>query len=179
MNIEPTIPLLEDIFSEWKAVIGADYAGYRNHVYRMLHFCFALHPCSAEERDKLMIAAAFHDIGIWSDGTVDYLPPSLVQVRRYLERTGRSAWAAEIEAMIDLHHKFRAVREPRWPLVEVFRRGDLVDFSLGAVKFGLPAVLVRRVKAQFPNAGFHKRLAQLAGGWFRRHPMSPPPFMKW
>jgi hypothetical protein len=47
------------------------------------------------------------------------------------------------------------------------------------VKFGIPKSQVESVKAQFPNAGFHKRLMQLAGGWFAKHPVSPPPFLKW
>ena len=81
--------------------------------------------------------------------------------------------------MVDMHHKLRSVRGSRYPLVEVFRQGDLVDFSLGLVRFGLPRATVRSVKAQFPNAGFHKGLLQLAGGWFAKHPISPPPFMKW
>ena len=81
--------------------------------------------------------------------------------------------------MIDMHHKLRKYQDDRYPLVEVFRRGDLVDFSLGVVKWGLPKSYIQSVKDQFPNAGFHKRLAQLAGGWFVRHPLSPPPFMKW
>ena len=42
MKIEENIPLLEDIFSEWKDIIGNEYQGYRNHVYRMVHFCLAL-----------------------------------------------------------------------------------------------------------------------------------------
>jgi len=41
-----------------------------------LHFCFYLGKPTEEEQKKLIIAAAFHDIGIWSAGTVDYLPPT-------------------------------------------------------------------------------------------------------
>lgn len=65
MKIEKQIPLLEEIFSEWKRVIGAEYNGYKNHVYRMIHFCLALRNCNDEEREKIIIAGAFHDIGIW------------------------------------------------------------------------------------------------------------------
>lgn len=36
MEIEENIPLLEDILSEWKDVIGNEYQGYRNHIYRMI-----------------------------------------------------------------------------------------------------------------------------------------------
>lgn len=81
--------------------------------------------------------------------------------------------------MIDLHHKIRPVRDSRYPLIEIFRRGDLADFSLGFIKSGLPRSLVNEIQRAFPNAGFHRTLVRLAAGWFVRHPISLPPFMKW
>jgi hypothetical protein len=39
--------------------------------------------------------------------------------------------------MIDQHHKLGPYRDD--PLVETLRKGDLVDFSLGILKCGLPA----------------------------------------
>jgi hypothetical protein len=179
MAIEASIPLLEEILGKWSQEIGGDYAAYKNHVYRMVHFCFALHPCSDEERQKIIIAGCFHDLGIWSDGTIDYLPPSVVRARDYLQANGLEAWIEEVGLMIDMHHKLRRFDDARYPLAEVFRKADLVDVSLGLVKFGIPKSQVESVKAQFPNAGFHKRLMQLAGGWFAKHPVSPPPFLKW
>jgi len=179
MPIENPIPLLEDILAPWRERVGADFTGYKNHVCRVVNFCFALRDCSEEERRKLIIAGAFHDLGIWSAGTVDYLPPSIELAMVYLRENGLGAWSQEIALIIDLHHKLRAYRDANFPLVEVFRKADLADFSLGFVKGGVAAATVRDVKAAFPNAGFHKRLMQLAGGWFAKHPVSPPPFMKW
>jgi hypothetical protein len=179
MTIEKPILFLEQILVPWRERIGGDFEGYKNHVSRMLNFCFALRVCSDEEREKLIIAGAFHDIGIWSDGTVDYLPPSIAQAKLYLTERGLTDWIAEIELIIDLHHKMRPYRGSASPLVEVFRKADLADFSLGLVKGSVPGATVRAAKAAYPNAGFHKRLMQLAGGWFARHPVSPPPFMKW
>lgn len=179
MAIEESIPLLELILGQWKGRIGKDYLAYKNHVYRMVHFCFAIHPCNEEERQKIIIAGCFHDIGIWSDGTVDYLPPSVAQAKAYLTQNHLEAWSAEIELMIDMHHKLKKYKDDRYPLVEAFRKADLVDVSLGMVKFGLAKSFIQSVKTQFPNAGFHKRLMQLAREWFSKHPVSPPPFLKW
>ncbi|MCV6611713.1 MAG: HD domain-containing protein [Amphritea sp.] len=179
MTIEPKIPLLEEILSPWQETIGADYEGYRNHVYRMLHFCFYLHPTTREEREKLIIAAAFHDIGIWSEGTVDYLPPSMVAAQDYLKAEGLSHWEDEITLIIDEHHKIRQVRDDRYPLAELFRRADLVDFSLGMVKWDVPKHYINEVKAAFPNAGFHKRLMQLTWAQIKRAPFNPLPMMRW
>jgi hypothetical protein len=177
MAIEDRIPLLEDILDEWKENIGNDFPGYKNHVYRMINFCFAQQDFKKEDREKIIIAGCFHDIGIWTGETFDYLPPSIVRAKEYLTQNNLDAWIPEIELMIDTHHKLRPYRDNR--LVEVFRKGDLVDFSLGLVKCGLPKDYIKNVKKQFPNAGFHKGLVKLAGGWICRHPLNPIPVLKW
>ena len=177
--IETNIPLLEEILAEWKDTIGDEYLGYRNHVYRMVNFCFALKDCTDDERKKILIAGAFHDIGIWIDDTVDYIPPSLPPAMDYLKTHGLEDWSKEVGLMISEHHKVRAYHDPRYPLVEVFRQGDLVDFSFGLIGFGLPKTLIDEVKLRLPNAGFHRNLGRRAGKWFLRHPLNPAPMMKW
>lgn len=179
MTDVPVDPLLDELLSPWRAVIGADYDGYRNHCQRMLAFCRALHETSASDREKLAIAACFHDIGLWTAGTLDYLPPSVTAAHSSLRERGHEAWSEEIALMIGEHHKLRPVRDPRYPLVEVFRRGDLVDFSLGLYRAGLERRFVAEVQAALPNAGFHRGLLRKAGAWFIRHPLRPAPMMKW
>jgi hypothetical protein len=179
MEIETNIPLVEEILDIRKLELGNDYAGYKNHAYRMIHFCLALYDCEREEREKIIIAGCFHDLGIWINNTFDYLPPSIALAKGYLTQNGLDHWFAEIELMIDMHHKLRSYRDDRYPLVEVFRKGDLVDFSLGIVKCGLPSSLIKRVKERFPNAGFHKRLVQLELEWVSKHPLNPLPVLKW
>jgi len=182
LTVHPSLPLVEQILSPWREQICIDYEGYRNHVYRMLHCCFALVPSSDEDRHKLIIAACHHDIGIWSDHTVDYLPPSVREAVKYLNDHQLQHWQEEITLLIDLHHKIRSIKGPlaqQYPLLEIFRRSDLADFSLGMILGGVPASYMKHLKRQFPNAGFHKMLLRAAGGWFARHPLSPPPFVKW
>ncbi|MES9930145.1 MAG: hypothetical protein ABW158_18695 [Candidatus Thiodiazotropha sp. 6PDIVS] len=178
-NIERDIALLENILSDWKNQIDSDFLGYRNHVYRMVNFCLALKPCNDEEREKIIIAGAFHDIGIWIDDTVDYIPPSLPPAMKYLEERGLESWSEEIRVMIEEHHKIGEFKDGASPLVELFRRGDLVDFSFGLFKFGLQKSYIDQVKAVFPNEGFHKSLVKRAGKWFLKHPLNPLPMMKW
>ncbi len=62
---------------------------------------------------------------------------------------------------------------------DLFRKGDLVDFSLGVFTCGIPRATIRQVKAALPNDGFHKFLIRGAREWFSAHPFSAPPFMKW
>ena len=107
------------------------------------------------------------------------LEPSIALAREYLKRSGRPEWRDEISEMIDLHHKFRAVKNSRYPLVEVFRKGDWVDATQGMRRFTLTRADVKSVQAAFPNLGFHNNLVRLAWGQFLRHPLNPLPMMKW
>jgi hypothetical protein len=51
MTLEKHIPLLEDILDPWQQALGKDFLGYKNHVYRVVHFCLALHANDDQERD--------------------------------------------------------------------------------------------------------------------------------
>jgi len=177
LAIEENIPLVEEILGSRKETLRDGYLGYRNHVYRMIHFCFAQGEFDEEQRQKITIAGCFHDLGIWSGDTFDYIPPSLRLASNYLSECGREAWIPGIGLMIDQHHKLRRYKTD--PLTEVFRRGDLVDLSLGIVKCGIPGAYVKDVRSSFPNAGFHRFLVRLAGGWICRHPLDPVPVLKW
>lgn len=179
MKIEKQIPLVEEILGAWKTEIGRDYTGYKNHVYRMVNFCFAQDDFSEVEREKIIVAGCFHDIGIWANETFDYLPPSIDLAKDYLRKSNLENWIPEIGLMIEQHHKLRKYVDAKNVLIENFRRGDLVDFSLGLVKCGLPGDFIKMVKKQFPNAGFHKCLARIAGRWIFKHPFNPAPVLKW
>lgn len=179
MKIKQQIPLLEAIFSDWQSTIGAEYQGYRNHVYRVIHFCHDLQECHGDESDKLVIAGAFHDIGIWIGNTIDYLPVSVRTAEEYLQLRKLDNLSSEIERMIAEHHKVRSFNDDTSPLVEVFRQADLVDLSMGMVRFGISVSTIRQVKAAFPNAEFHKNLSKRLIAWAARHPLNPAPMMKW
>ena len=170
---------IDGILEPWKEVIGRDYEGYRNHVVRMATFSFMLQPCSPQDQRKIEIAACFHDIGIWTDNTLDYLLPSVHLSLRYLDEHGLTDWRQEISEMILEHHKIREVKNGVSPLVELFRKGDLVDVSKGMVRFGLARMAVHDVMRMFPNTGFHLMLIKRGGKWFVKHPFNPLPMMKW
>jgi hypothetical protein len=119
--------------------LGGDRADYRNHAYRVMNLCLVLSSADDDaRRERIAIAAAFHDIGIWTAATFDYIPPSVDLACAHLAAAGRSPWAPEIETTIREHHKLTRYRpNPDW-LVEPFRRADLIDASRGLVTFGLP-----------------------------------------
>ena len=183
-KVETHIPFLEELFTPWRNVIGDDYQGYRNHVYRMVQFTWAIkevqgQSLSEDDKKKIMIAGVFHDIGIWIKSTLDYLEPSVPPAMQYLQTKQLDHWKDEVRLMITEHHKLREYKGEHQDIVELFRKGDLVDFSLTAVKFILPKSYIKEMKAVLPNAGFHMGLVKKSGKWFLRHPVNPVPMMKW
>lgn len=171
---------LDELLQEHVSSLGADFTAYGNHAYRVANFCLCLAPPSecAERLEKVAIAAAFHDLGIWTDRTFDYLPSSVERARAHLSRVGRSEWAPEITTMVLEHHKLLPYRGSHGALAEFFRRADWVDVTRGLLRFGLPRSFLREVFATWPDAGFHKRLLQLELAHLRMHPFDPLPMLK-
>jgi hypothetical protein len=181
MKIEASVPLLDDILAQWQSRLGEAHVAYRNHCYRVLNLALAYLPAGADDleaRDKLAVALAFHDLGIWSDGTIDYLAPSRARARAWLADNGREAWGEEVEAIIEQHHRIRRVPAAAGPLAEAVRKADWADVSLGLLRRGLPRGLLAQLRARFPNAGFHRRLLALAGRRLLRKPWSPLPMLR-
>jgi hypothetical protein len=117
-------------------------------------------------------------MAIWTDGTFDYLQPSVTLATNYLVHSGRETWTTEISAMILEHHKISRYRgNPSW-LVESFRRADWVDVTRGLITFGLPQSLLHAIFSTWPSAGFHKRLVQLELTRLRTHPLNPLPMVR-
>jgi hypothetical protein len=171
------IATLDELLEAHRAELGKDFTAYRNHTYRVVNLCAGLSSSDPEQLQKMVIAAAFHDMGIWTDGTFDYLQPSIRLAGAHLARTGREEWTPEITEMILQHHKISAWRgNPQW-LVEPFRRADWIDVTRLRT-FGLPRTLLHEVFATWPGAGFHKKLVQLELKRLRTHPWSPLPMVR-
>jgi len=174
-----TFPLVDEILQSYAQALGPDLPAYRNHVTRVLHFVFAIAPQLQSTAQPVLIAGAFHDLGIWTARTFDYLDPSSQLAHDYLEAKGLEALWPEVDQIIQQHHKLRAYAGPFEASVEAFRRADLVDLSLGLIRSGLQREFVRAVRMQYPNAHFHKRLVEFTGHQFLRTPLNPLPMMRW
>lgn len=170
--------IVDEVLDRYASELGRDFVGYRNHVHRVANLCRAITDASGDDLGKIAIAAAFHDLGIWTDDTFDYLPPSIGLARQYLMACSRTEWIPEVEAMIANHHKITRARvHPEW-LIEGFRRADWVDVTCGLRRFGVARPFIRSLFATWPSAGFHWRLVELTAAWSRRHPLSPLPMVK-
>lgn len=172
------LPSLDELFAPWNDALGADRVAYRHHVERLLRICELLNGGSLPDPLAFRVAALYHDLGIWSDGTFDYLPPSRLRAVQWLQEHGHSDKAALVEALIENHHKMRAAGAPHDP-VEIFRRADWMDVSLGLLNFDLPRSRYREVMQTFPDEGFHMRLLELGSKRALTKPWSPLPMFRW
>ncbi len=170
---------IDILLAPYRTAIGADFQGYRNHCQRVANFCAAHLPPTDETAHKIAITAAFHDSGIWTHHTWDYLAPSAQNASTYLRQCGKSAWTDEICAVITQHHKITRYPDGTRPMIEAFRRADTTDVSLGLVRFGLPKHFVRQVRQTFPNAEFHRTLWRFSMAALRKTPTNPMPMLKW
>jgi hypothetical protein len=158
--------------------LGKAYMPYLNHATRVFHIARTLDHAKTVDVEKLAIACAFHDLGIWTHHTWDYLHPSEQLCREYLDANGRSEWADELLAMIRWHHKLLPYSGPHAASVELFRKADLVDFSAGIVRFGIKHAYYKTLTAACPLLGFHTLLLRKFGAHMLRRPWNPLPMVR-
>ena len=178
MQLCQRFTLIEELIGASASELGGDLVAYRNHVCRVLNFYLAL-VGQPSPSTAILVAAAFHDLGIWTDRTFDYLSPSVNLATSYLSAHDLGALEVEVRAIITEHHKLLPYKGEFSPSVEAFRQADLIDLSLGIIHFRLPTSFVQLVRMAFPNAGFHRRLTVLAAGQFMRTPFNPLPMVHW
>ena len=170
------IQTIDDVLNDHVAALQDDFLSYQNHVYRIANLCVAF--AGRSELEKIAVAAVFHDLGIWTNGTFDYIAPSIALAHDYLVAHSREDWTAEVERMIEDHHKITSSTAGPDSLIEAFRRADWIDVTRGLRGFGIPRPFVARLFATWPDAGFHWRLLTLTLNRFRSHPLTPLPMVR-
>jgi hypothetical protein len=178
-GLQTNLPTVEAVLNDHRSELGDDFIAYRNHVYRVANLCLAVVGDSRVELEKIAVAAVFHDLGIWTNHTFDYIAPSVRIAREHLAARGLADWIPEVEAMIVDHHKITPSHADPPSLVESFRRADWIDVTFGWRRFGLQRGVVAAVNETWPDAGFHRRLVELTIARFWRHPLTPLPMVKW
>lgn len=78
---ETNLPTVDQVLNERASELGRDFVGYRNHVYRVANLCLAIVGEERDELEKIAVAAVFHDLGIWTNHTFDYIAPSASRAR--------------------------------------------------------------------------------------------------
>lgn len=176
-QMEYSNKIIEDLMQNFKPVIGGDHAKYKNHVSRVFLNCL-LFDTEKNNEEKYAIAAVFHDIGIWTNNTFDYLNPSIEQAKIYLTETVKQNWIDEIALMIYWHHKMSKYKGKQAKIAENFRKADWIDVSLGLLTFGIDKRKIKENKRKLRTLGFHVFLFKTTLRNFLRHPLNPLPMFK-
>ncbi|HEX9825384.1 MAG TPA: hypothetical protein VGA80_02210 [Flavobacteriaceae bacterium] len=167
---------IDTILSTFKNQLNKDFDKYRNHVHRVYLNCTLLDE-NIDNHEKYAIASVFHDIGIWTAQTFDYLNPSIKEASVYLISTGKTYWQEEIAEMIQWHHKINPY-EGKSPLIEMFRKADIIDISFGLFSFGVDKSELRKNKIRYPVMNFHQFLFKKALKNLFKNPFNPLPMFK-
>ncbi|HFA48267.1 MAG TPA: phosphohydrolase [Bacteroidetes bacterium] len=168
---------VEEVLATYSDALGDDLPTYRNHIYRVFNLAILFDP-APENKYKYAVAAVFHDIGIWTHGTFDYLGPSIYLAEKYLKEKNEAHLFPEIKEMIGMHHKITKYSGKYNITVEAFRKADWIDVTLGIKKFGADKSFFKKIKREFPNLGFHKFLAVQVLKRFCQSPLDPLPMFK-
>ncbi|OLQ94473.1 phosphohydrolase [Vibrio ponticus] len=154
-------PRVELLFTKFKDLMGDDYPGYRNHVYRTI--TYAMHFLDNDEQYEQLVETAFvyHDIGLWTDQELAYLEPSELLA---LSDNAQHEWGLDPDALrgaIHWHHKISAYKGPHQKVIEACRKADWIDATKGTVRKGMSKENIEQVERAFPNLGFHDTLLRL------------------
>ena len=159
-----------------------DFEAYRNHCLRVMSFAkFHMPEFVYEEYPNAMnivaMALAYHDVGLWTDGELNYLEPSAKRMESSIEAEGvfDESQVSIAREIIMQHHKFTDCSSSDEQskaidaVINAVRKADWADATLGIIRFGLPASLLEAAYAKVPEAGFH---AMLVGMGSRLSPHS-------
>lgn len=170
--------VLDTELAKFSVAIGDEMDAYRNHCLRVLSFAVAhlggVKLVSSKSVDVMALALAYHDLGLWSDGALDYLEPSARQLEASTrekiedEDVFNDSDIATARAIITEHHKLSDYHSHgdesiNANLVNAIRKGDWADFTIGIVRFGLPASFVESAYTKIPEANFHMILTTMGG----------------
>lgn len=173
-------PDIEQVMLLHQIRLGKDLERYKNHVYRMFNYTAWYLDYNDQELRKVAIAAAFHDLGIWTHETFDYLRPSEQLAMQYLEQHQLpDSWIIEIGLIIERHHQLQKYVGIYHSTVEAFRKADMADLCFGYVRGNLPFAAIEQATAHFPYLGFQGRLVHFAARQFFTNPFNPLPMLRW
>lgn len=155
-------PWVEELFVRYAELIGKDFPGYRNHVYRTI--TYAMHFLENKDEFEQLVETIFvyHDIGLWTDHELAYLEPSEAVALADNEKYGWGLDPEILRGAIHWHHKISPYKGLHQNVIEACRKADWIDASKGMLRKSLSKKAIREVEAAFPNLGFHDTLLRLA-----------------
>jgi len=95
-----SLPTVEEVLDDHASELGHDLIAYRNPVYRVVNLCVAIVGDSRVELEKIAVAGVFHDLGIWTNNTFDYIAPSVAIARKHLAARARIISARTLDRRV-------------------------------------------------------------------------------
>lgn len=154
---------VEAMFEPLRPVIGRDFDSYRGHVYRVLSYALHILGPGTPHRGLVEAALVHHDVGLWTDGALAYLEPSIA---RALAANAEGGWGHDPALLRDAilwHHKLLPFRGPQAEVVNAVRRADWIEASDARFRMGLAREQIAAVRAAIPDHGFLGVLLRLSG----------------
>lgn len=159
INVITHSTVVEQHLSNYKSLIGSDYDGYRNHIYRVMTYSIHFLHNDKTNMDVIATALVYHDIGLWTAKTLAYLEPGVELARKECEQIYSSDELDLQDAIIMNHHKLWPVQNST--IVEAVRKADWIDASNGIFNKGMPRKYIHKVKETLPAAGFYNTLIDI------------------
>lgn len=164
----------ERILNNYKNDLGKDFQPYLGHCSRVLRYMSEL-GLKEEDEELASVLVAFHDLGIWTDDTMDYLEPSVLLAIDYIQSEGLDIDPETTRLVIGDHHKVTATSNP---VAELLRKADLIDLTMGMIRFGVPKQVIKETRIQIPYLGFHSMITKKTLQHAVRNPLNPFPMLK-
>lgn len=155
-------PHIEELLARYQDLIGRDFDGYRNHVYRCVTYAMHFLDNAAEYEQLVETAFVYHDIGLWTDKKLAYLEPSEAVALRDNEKFGWGLAPNALKGAIHWHHKIFRYQGDHEIVIEACRKADWIDATQGWCRKGMQRSNIVKVESTFSNCGFHKSLLRLA-----------------
>ncbi len=167
---------IDTILNQYKVELGPDYDRYRGHCYRLLNYCILM-DLDKSEFKQMEVAIPFHDLGIWTHTTMDYLKPSADLAQEYVLENNLELDTENLKEIIVGHHKLNGIKGN--DLAEKLRKADLVDLSFGLIPCGLKRKDIKTIQEQIPSLKFHRMIFGNVIRHAASHWSNPFPMMKW
>lgn len=123
--------------------------------------------------DELVVCAAWlHDLGLYPEVATKaaYVTDSRHLAERVLAEEGWDAARIRLCAEAVEHHHELPSQWARGNEVELLRRADLIEVSMGLVSFGIPRAFRQDLLARVPRDGFVAEIGRELGRAVRERP---------
>ncbi len=128
---------VEAMFAPYRTLIGNDFDGYRNHVYRCVTYAMHFLGNATEYEQIVETAFVYHDIGLWTDKELAYLEPSEALALLDNDKYGWGLAPDSLQGAIHWHHKIFKYKGVDAAVIEACRKADWIDATQGWCRKGI------------------------------------------